>query len=510
MLDSSTSDRTLLVTLTGRDQPGVTSALFGALAPYAVAVVDVEQVVIRGRLVLGALVTAPNADEEAALRRDVGRVAKQLGMDAAIAAGNGDQVPRPAGRLHVTVLAAPLRPEHVAGVAGRVASCGANIDRILRLARYPVTCLELQVSGADPARLRAELAVEAAELEVDVAVQPAGLQRRAKRLVVMDVDSTLLQHEVIDLVAERAGRLDEVALITAAAMAGELDFEESLRARVALLSGLDVGVLDDVRAAVRLAPGARTLVRTLKRLDYRFAVVSGGFTAIVGPVAADLGIDYVAANNLEVVDGRLTGRLIGPVVDRKGKADALERFARQAGVPLAQTVAIGDGANDLDMLARAGLGVAFNAKPAVRQAADTAVNVPYLDAILYLLGISREEVEAADLEDGTPTPAPPIPDHPGGSAVAHPGGSGRTVVMTAEHPRPSEAAYESDQIAAAEPPTDEHVATRAELLPEEQAAGSDDPQAQAEAVLRDSQVRTEIPGAAPTTHLEHRRSEDTV
>jgi phosphoserine phosphatase len=251
--------RTLLVTVTGRDRPGVTSALFSALARADIEVLDVEQVVIRGRLVLGVLVTA--GDHEGALRAGVARV-------------------------------------------------------------------------------------------------------------------------------------------TEAAMHGELDFEASLRQRVELLAGLAVEAIDEVRRAVVLTPGARTLVRTLKRLDHEVGIVSGGFTQITDALVAELGIHYSAANTLEVVDGRLTGRLVGPVVDRAGKAEALERFAAAAGVPLAQTVAIGDGANDLDMLARAGLGVAFNAKPLVREAADAALSVPYLDAILFLLGISREEVEAADAEAG--------------------------------------------------------------------------------------------------------------
>lgn len=215
----------------------------------------------------------------------------------------------------------------------------------------------------------------------------------------MDVDSTLIQGEVIELLAEHAGCLDEVAKVTEAAMRGELDFEGSLRERVALLAGLDASAIDDVRGKLRLAAGARTMVRTLKRLDYKFAIVSGGFTQVTDALVDDLGIDYSAANTLEIADGKLTGRVTGQVIDRAGKAAALERFAREAGIPVSQTVAIGDGANDLDMLQAAGLGIAYNAKPVVRQAADTAVNVPYLDTILFLLGISREEVEAADALD---------------------------------------------------------------------------------------------------------------
>jgi phosphoserine phosphatase len=196
--------------------------------------------------------------------------------------------------------------------------------------------------------------------------------------------------------------------VTGRAMRGELDFEAALRARVALLAGLDATAVDDVRKQMPLTPGARTLLRTLKRLGYSVGLVSGGFTQVTDHLVHDLGFDYAAANSLEIVDGRLTGRLVGSIVDRPGKATALERFAAEAGVPLAQTVAIGDGANDLDMIARAGLGIAFNAKPIVRQAADASVTVPYLDAILYLLGITREEIEAADLADGFQTPAPAI------------------------------------------------------------------------------------------------------
>ncbi|MBO3745807.1 phosphoserine phosphatase SerB [Streptosporangiaceae bacterium NEAU-GS5] len=398
--------RTLLITLTGPDRPGVTSRLFTVLAGFPVTVADIEQVVIRGRLTLGILVAYAGGRPTGTgttiggLWTAIEQVAADLGLDLEIATGTVSQEKRRRGRLHVSVLASPLLPAAMAGIAGRIAASGANIDRIERLSAYPVTCIELAISGADPDALRAELAAEAVVQEVDVAVQRTGLSRRAKRLIVMDVDSTLIQGEVIELLAAHAGSLDEVARVTDEAMRGELDFAESLRRRVALLEGLPEEVFERVRKEVVLTPGARTLVRTLKRLDYRFAIVSGGFTQITDSLVEDLGIDYSAANTLEVVDGRLTGRVIGEIVDRPGKARALERFAAGSGIPLGQTVAIGDGANDLDMLAVAGLGIAFNAKPVVRQAADTALTVPHLDSILYLLGISREEVEAADAEDG--------------------------------------------------------------------------------------------------------------
>jgi len=248
-------------------------------------------------------------------------------------------------------------------------------------------------------RLRRALADEAVQRQVDIAVQVSGLHRRAKHLIVMDADSTLLQGEVIDLLADRLGRGPEVAAVTAAAMSGDLDFEEALRSRVRLLAGLGESDLQAVRDAILLAPGARTLVRTLKRLGYELAVVSGGFTQVIAPLVEDLGIDHLAANELVIEDGVLSGELCGPVVDRPGKAAALRRFAETAGVPLARTIAVGDGANDIDMLASAGLGIAFNAKPVVREVADTALNVPYLDAILFLLGIARSDIELADRID---------------------------------------------------------------------------------------------------------------
>jgi phosphoserine phosphatase len=399
--------KTLLITLTGTDRPGVTSAVFSTLAAFGVTVLDIEQIVLRRRLVLGVLVTVPR--DWKALKTSLERVAGELDMQVEVDRGTGDNRSRPEGRSHVTVLGMPLKPAAVAAIAGRIADTGANIDRIERMARYPVTAIELHVSGTDPDRLRVMLAEEAAVQAVDVAVQPASLLRHGMRLVVMDVDSTLVQGEVIEMLAEHAGCLDEVRSVTEQAMRGELDFEESLRSRVALLAGLDARALERVYDDLVLAPGARTLVRTLKRLGYRFAIVSGGFTQVTDRLAADLGIDFAAANELEVVDGRLTGRIVGPVVDRAGKAEALRRFAASAGVSEAATVAVGDGANDLDMLSAAGLGIAFNAKPVVQKAADTAVNVPYLDAIVYLLGISREEVEAADALEGLTTPAPPLP-----------------------------------------------------------------------------------------------------
>ena len=397
---------TLLITLTGRDRPGVTSLTFDTLASYGVDVLDIEQIVLRRRLVLGVLVSAPR--DWSRLRAAMEQVARDLDMTLDIEVGEGDNSRRSQGRSHVTVLGTPLSAKAVAAMAGRIADIGANIDRIERMARYPVTAIDLHVSGADPLALRPVLAAEAARQGVDVAVQPANLLRRGMRLIVMDVDSTLIQGEVIEMIAAHAGCEAEVARVTEAAMRGEIDFTESLTQRVALLKGVPESALDQVYDDLVLTAGARTTVRTLRRLGYRFAIVSGGFTQITDRLAADLGIHFSAANELEIVDGVLTGRVIGEVVDRPGKARALRRFAAELGLPDSATIAIGDGANVLDILNAAGLGIAFNAKPVVQQAADTALNVPYIDTVMYLLGISREEIEAADEAAGITTPAPPV------------------------------------------------------------------------------------------------------
>jgi phosphoserine phosphatase len=397
---------TLLITLTGKDRPGVTSSIFATLAASGVEVIDIEQILLRRRLILGVLVTVPRDWKK--LEAAVHETAAALDMSVDVDRGSGDNRSRREGRSHVTIIGSPLKASAMGAMAGRVADCGGNIDRIERMARYPVTAIDLHVSGVDPDVLRGLLAAEAAIQGVDVAVQPATLMRRGMRLIVLDVDSTLIQGEVIEMLAAHAGHEPEVAAVTERAMRGEIDFEHALRARVRLLKGLDASVLDTVYDDIVITPGARTMVRTLRRLGYRFAIVSGGFTQITDRLAEDLGIHYSRANELEIVDGKLTGEIVGDVVDRAGKAHALREFAEKVGVPEEAVIAIGDGANDLDMLNAAGLGIAYNARPIVQRAADTSVNVPYLDAIMYLLGISREEIEAADAEAGFITPSPPV------------------------------------------------------------------------------------------------------
>jgi len=405
------TSQTLLLTLSGTDRPGVTKTLFAALAAHPITVLDVEQLVVRGRLVLSALVnietSATDNDEiMTRVRQDVRSTAAALEMDVTTVPGALEDTVTRRDRVHVTILGAPLRPDAVSRIAEEIANRGGNIDRIRRIASYPVTAVVFEGSGAELHDLRRALVAAAAEVGVDIAVQESGLDRRGQHLVVIDVDSTLIQNEVIDLIAEHAGVGEQVAQITEQAMAGELDFVAALRARVALLKGLPVSVLDEVRTRLRLTPGARTLCRTLNTLGYRVCLVSGGFAEVIMPIADELGIDDVRANHLGVRDGYLTGEVVGVIVDRQGKKAALEEFAEKYEIPMRRTIAIGDGANDVSMLEAAGLGVSFNGKAAAREAADAALSVPYLDSVLYLLGITREDIEGADARAGVVTPAP--------------------------------------------------------------------------------------------------------
>jgi phosphoserine phosphatase len=393
----------VLITVTGHDKPGVTSALFEVLSAHKVDLLNVEQVVIRGRLTLGVLVTAPSEVLDGkAFRDQVEAAIHSVGLDVTIERSDDLRIIREPSTHTIMVLGRPITAEAFGAVAREVASLGVNIDLIRGVSDYPVTGLELRVSVPPGVggQLQEVLTRVAAEVAVDVALEDYSIARRAKRLIVFDVDSTLIQQEVIEMLAARAGAEEAVKAITDAAMRGELDFAESLHKRVSTLAGLPADVLDDVAEDVELTPGARTTIRTLRRLGYHVGVVSGGFRQVIQPLADELMLDFVAANVLEVVDGKLTGRVVGEIVDRAGKAKALRDFASQAGVPMAQTVAVGDGANDIDMLSAAGLGIAFNAKPALREVADASLSHPYLDTVLFLLGVTRGEIEAADALDG--------------------------------------------------------------------------------------------------------------
>lgn len=386
-----------LILLSGIDSPGITEALFSTLAPFSITVIDIEQMVIHERLILTVLISLDSAHAEA-IEADLTACGKDLTVDIAVSFSHlaSDSIGAKTGLLHVTLLGQALRPGAIAAIAGELANHQANIERIYRTASYPITAFELVVAGASQQEIRTALAGVSREYGIDIAVQQGGLMRWAKRLVLIDVDSTLIRQEVIELLAAKAGVEAEVTRITDRAMRGEIDFEESLQARVALLKGLPVSVIAQVRDEITLTPGARTLIRTLQKLGHTVAVVSGGFIEVIEPLLIDLGITLYRANSLEVIDAQLTGRTQGVIIDRAAKAVALREFAELSGVGMEQTIAIGDGANDLDMIAAAGLGIAFNAKPAVREAADSALTQPYLDSVLYLMGIAREDVEEAE------------------------------------------------------------------------------------------------------------------
>ncbi len=399
---------TILVSVNGPDHPGISADLMDVLAAGKAEVYDVEQIVVRGRLTLNVLI---GVQAERATIRDLLFFGWQEGLHLEFEVV--DPTPSPNKEMSVvTVIGSRVGPEDFGAVARAIANGGGNIERIFRLSRYPVVSYELTISDGEIDQIRENLVLMAAARPVDVSIQPEGVERRAKRLVVMDVDSTLIQEEVINLLAREAGVEDEVSVITASAMAGEIDFESSLRDRVALLKGLDQAALQRVSQKITVTPGARTFIRTLKRLGMKTAIVSAGFTRFADALAADLGLDFSLSNTLDVKDGMLTGGLAGELVDGARKATFLKQIAESEKIPLSQVVAVGDGANDLDMLAVAGLGIAFNAKPIVREKADTSVTVPFLDAILFLMGVRREHVEAADAADPR-FDQPPLLDVPG-------------------------------------------------------------------------------------------------
>ena len=390
-----------LILLSGVDAPGVTQSLFETLSPFSITIIDMEQVVIRGRLILTTLISLDPAHSDA-IEGDLVELGLRLGLDVAIdfsAINNFSSPTVHEQALQLVVLSKTLKPKAIAQVAAVINQHHGNVDRFRRTAAYPVTAIEFDLSipaASSVESLKQDLAHLALDEGIDLAIEAGGLTRRSKRIVLLDMDSTFIQQEVIDLLAENYGVGDKVKEITESAMRGELDFQESLNARTALLAGLSETAISEIRSRITLTPGARTLVRTLHRLGHKVGIVSGGFTNVIQPLIEEMELDFFRANTLEVVSGQLTGKIIGPIVDRAAKARYLKEFAESEGVPLSQTIAVGDGANDLDMLKAAGLGIAFNAKPAVKAQADSSLNIPYLDAILYLMGIPREEIEAAD------------------------------------------------------------------------------------------------------------------
>jgi phosphoserine phosphatase len=389
----------LLLTFTGRDAPGITAQLSRILAQSGARLDDVEQVVVQGFLVLGFAVETAAVD---LLVKELLFAAKALGLELEYRRLAGDSG-EPRQRYALTVIARSVGPSALQAVSEVLAAHGANIERIHRLSEGGLQAIELAVSLAadgDAAGLKRALLAAAGEGAFDCALQRETLLRRSKRLVVMDMDSTLIRIEVIDELARAHGVGEQVAAITRRAMMGEMDYDRSLRERVALLKGLDAQVLHDLAGQLPLTEGAETLLRVLKRLGYRTAVISGGFSVAAEALQKRLGIDFAWSNTLEISQGKLTGRVLGPIVNAQRKADILEELSQREGVPLDQVIAIGDGANDLLMLQKAGHGIAFHAKPKLREAAHSAVSAMGLDAILYLLGITGRDI--ASVEEGAP------------------------------------------------------------------------------------------------------------
>jgi phosphoserine phosphatase len=390
MPNKNTPAFTGLILVSGEDRPGITEKLMSLLSEFSVLVLDIEQLVIRGRLILTVLISLDES-HASAIAADLELLEKEIGFDIAIDFAEEQNSAENPANLHVVIISDSLKPASIAVVAAELSKIQANISAIRRTSSEPLTAIELDISCPDKSikEVQKLLAVVAISHKIDLAVEQGNGMRSAKRLVMLDMDSTLIVQEVIDLLAAKAGVAEEVSAITQKAMAGEMDFAQSLQARVSLLAGLNESMLSEVRSEITLTQGAEKLIQTLHLKGHKVGVVSGGFIDVIEPILKELKIDFYRANKLQILNGELTGKLEGEIIDRTAKLKALVEFAKNEGVQMSQTVAIGDGANDLDMIESAGLGVAFNAKPKVAAAAATTISGSDLSAVLLLMGLSN-------------------------------------------------------------------------------------------------------------------------
>ena len=400
----------ILINITGKDKPGLTSSLTNILAQYDVAILDIGQAVIHDYLSLGILVEIPSVHASSSILKDLLFKAHELGIQIRFSAIDEDSYTGWAAgygqeRRIITLLGRKLTATQLSKVTAAIAEHQLNIDVITRLSgrvfldapeSLPKACVQLTVSGAldSPAKLRGRLLEISKETGIDISFHVDDIYRHARRLVVFDMDSTLIQGEVINNLAERAGVGDEVAQITAAAMSGEMDFKESFSRRVALLKGLDAGVLRETAQNLVLTEGAERVIQTLKTLGYKIGIISGGFDFFGEYLQSKLGLDYVFANVLEIENGRISGNIRGDIIDGPKKAELLKTIATVENISLQQTIAVGDGANDLPMISIAGLGIAFHAKPIVKESSEQSISSVGLDGLLYLMGISEREIQS--------------------------------------------------------------------------------------------------------------------
>lgn len=378
-----------LILVSGEDRPGITESLMQTLSAFSVTVIDIEQLVIRDRLLLTVLLSLDEAHAEA-ITEDLNDLQAQIGLDIAIDFTQQDSAKTSGETLRVVIVGNAIKPSGLAAVASQIAKLGGNIAAIKRTAVDPLISIEMELSIPNNSlkEVQGALASIAIENKIDLAVEPGGLQRKSKRIVMLDMDSTLIEQEVINLLGQAAGKSSEIESITDKAMAGDLDFKTALIKRVSLLRGLNQNILTQVRDQITLTKGAKKLVDELHQQGHKVGVVSGGFIEVIEPILKSLEIDFYRANKLKIQDGVLTGEIDGRLIDSHAKRSALEEFADQERVPLEQTVAIGDGANDLEMIKAAGLGIAFNAKPKVAAAADTTISNRDLSTVLLLMGIA--------------------------------------------------------------------------------------------------------------------------